>query len=78
MKVLKPTMLAGVPRVFDKIYEAIVAKAESKLLGKVIFKKAYKDREKSINKGKTPRGILNDFVFKKAKKKNLGGILESF
>jgi len=75
MQALKPTMLAGVPRVFDKIYESINTKVESKVVGKVLFKMAYKGREKSIDKGKGIKGgILDDMVFKKAKKKFGGHI----
>eukprot|EP01129_Flabellula_baltica_P016886 TRINITY_DN9190_c0_g1_i1.p1 TRINITY_DN9190_c0_g1~~TRINITY_DN9190_c0_g1_i1.p1 ORF type:complete len:729 (+),score=164.84 TRINITY_DN9190_c0_g1_i1:52-2238(+) len=69
----KPSILAGVPRVFDRIYEGINARVESAGgIGKLIFKSAYKDREKAKAKGKRSKSLFDSIAFKKAKKA-LGG-----
>uniref|UniRef100_A0A6B2KZ53 AMP-dependent synthetase/ligase domain-containing protein n=1 Tax=Arcella intermedia TaxID=1963864 RepID=A0A6B2KZ53_9EUKA len=71
---LKPSLLAGVPRVFDKIYENIMTTVESgSALTKTLFKKAVSAKEKKIEEGEdTP--IWNSIVFSKIKKK-VGGKL---
>jgi len=69
---LRPTILAGVPRVFDKIHDGILQKIDEKGgLSKRMFDKAVAAKESSLAKGHdTP--VYNTLVFAKAKKK-LGG-----
>jgi len=74
LQALKPTLFAGVPRVFDKFHETIVAKVESSTIKKAIFKKAFRDRQKSMKQGRNTGGIYDNVAFKKAKKKFGGRI----
>lgn len=70
---LRPTILAGVPRVFDKIYESINAKVEGAGgLKRALFNSAFKSREKLRVQGKKDNSLLGSVAFKKAKNK-LGG-----
>eukprot|EP01130_Rhizamoeba_saxonica_P008300 TRINITY_DN335_c0_g1_i1.p1 TRINITY_DN335_c0_g1~~TRINITY_DN335_c0_g1_i1.p1 ORF type:complete len:790 (-),score=224.46 TRINITY_DN335_c0_g1_i1:696-3065(-) len=68
----KPTVIAGVPRVFDKIYDGILAKVQSGKVSNYLFNKAYKKGEKAAAKGKTGHSFLEKKVFGKAQKR-IGG-----
>ncbi|KAJ3432282.1 long-chain-fatty-acid--coa ligase [Anaeramoeba flamelloides] len=69
---LKPTVMAGVPRVFSRIYDRVLATVEKKGgISKWMFNKGYKSKSKNLTKNKNST-FWNSIVFKKIKKK-LGG-----
>lgn len=70
---LKPTVIPGVPRVYERIYNAITAKVAAKSgLAQKIFNKAYVTSAKALRNGKKPSVFWEKLVFSNIKK-NLGG-----
>ena len=70
---LKPTVVPGVPRVFEKIYATITARIASKSgLAQKLFNKAFFASSKAMRSGKKPPVVWEKLVFSKIKK-NLGG-----
>lgn len=76
IKILKPTCICGVPKIFQRIYDAIINKVNSlSPLMKKIFDQAIKIKMKDyINTGMYKNILLDLLVFKEARK-NLGGRL---
>ncbi|ESU41837.1 Long-chain-fatty-acid--CoA ligase [Giardia duodenalis] len=77
IKLAKPTILLAVPRVLQKIYNAVMTKVEASLVKKVVFRLACKVKEYTedswIKTGTLP--WLDNIVFKDIKAA-LGGHLE--
>lgn len=48
---LRPTIFAGVPRVFDRIYAGVMAKMDESFLKKFLFNWGYHRKLDGINKG---------------------------
>jgi long-chain acyl-CoA synthetase len=70
---LKPTIVPGVPRVYEKIYASITAKIAAKSgLAQKLFNKAFFASAKAMRNGKKPPMVWEKLVFSKIKK-NLGG-----
>ncbi|KAJ3432769.1 long-chain-fatty-acid--coa ligase [Anaeramoeba flamelloides] len=69
---LQPTLMAGVPRVFSRIYDRVLATIEKKGgISKWMFNKGFKSKSKKLTKNKDS-AFWNSLVFKKTKKR-LGG-----
>lgn len=74
IEVLKPTVLAGVPRVFDRIYAAINdTVSKSGALKKMLFNKGYRAKKALLSKGSDSK-LWNALVFSKTKNR-MGGRL---
>jgi long-chain acyl-CoA synthetase len=59
----KPTFFAGVPRIFDTIKKAVLAKLPASGLKRVVFDRAFEDRKAAMEAGmETP--YYNESVFK--------------
>jgi hypothetical protein len=70
---LKPTIVPGVPRVYEKIYANITARIATKSgLAQKLFNKAFVASSKAMRNGKKPPVMWEKLVFSKIKK-NLGG-----
>ena len=70
---LKPTIVPGVPRVYEKIYANITARIATKSgLAQKMFNKAFVASAKAMRNGKKPPVMWEKLVFSKIKK-NLGG-----
>tara|TARA_R110002050_G_scaffold267060_1_gene408518 strand:+ start:931 stop:1257 length:327 start_codon:yes stop_codon:yes gene_type:complete len=64
---LRPTLFAGVPKVFDRFKSNIEnGLSQTKGLKGFLVKKGLKSRQKELEKGKIPTGW--NFVFKNCKK----------
>ncbi|KAK2953070.1 putative Long chain acyl-CoA synthetase 7, peroxisomal [Blattamonas nauphoetae] len=71
---LRPTIMAGVPRVFSKTYGKIAGQIEKKgFLARMAFKVAYRTKLKALNEGK-PAPLSDRLVFRQIQEK-LGGRL---
>ncbi len=70
---LKPTIVPGVPRVYEKIYASITARIAAKSgLAQKMFNKAFVTSQKAMRNGKKAPLVWEKLVFSKIKK-NLGG-----
>lgn len=71
---LKPTLFTGVPRVFDRVYQAVHEKVrnEKSSLKKSLFGHAYESRKADIKKSGNDSSVWNYIVFSKTKE-SLGG-----
>ncbi|KAK6139061.1 hypothetical protein DH2020_027184 [Rehmannia glutinosa] len=73
MAVLKPTVFASVPRLYNRIYAGIINAAKtSGVLRQRLFNAAYKAKKQSILNGKKSSPMWDRLVFNKIKEK-LGG-----
>lgn len=73
MKMLKPTLLILVPRLMNRIYNAVMAEVRKNRFKSALFRKALTIKEKQINSFIYKRNTLMDkIVFKKFRQK-LGG-----
>ena len=74
MQILKPTALCGVPKIFQRIYDAINAKVEIlSPLKKRIFKQAMKIKMKDyINTGMYKNILLDNLVFNEVRRSTGG------
>eukprot|EP00252_Welwitschia_mirabilis_P011399 TRINITY_DN25636_c0_g1_i2.p1 TRINITY_DN25636_c0_g1~~TRINITY_DN25636_c0_g1_i2.p1 ORF type:complete len:690 (-),score=117.03 TRINITY_DN25636_c0_g1_i2:330-2399(-) len=71
--VLRPTVFAGVPRVFNRIYSGILnAISTSGRLREMLFNTAFNAKRKAIACGKVPSPVWDKLVFNKIKAR-LGG-----
>lgn len=72
---LKPTVMTGVPRVFNRIHSRIIDTIESGgFIKRALFSRAYKSKKEALMKGKKPSGFWEKIVFSKIKAR-LGGRL---
>eukprot|EP01125_Pyxidicula_operculata_P016570 TRINITY_DN5718_c0_g1_i2.p1 TRINITY_DN5718_c0_g1~~TRINITY_DN5718_c0_g1_i2.p1 ORF type:complete len:861 (-),score=179.38 TRINITY_DN5718_c0_g1_i2:192-2474(-) len=74
---LRPTILVGVPRVFDKMHQGITNQvSQGSNFTKWMFKTAYKDKEKKLEHGfhGDKKSVWDSIVFQKVKEK-VGGKL---
>lgn len=77
---LKPTILVGVPRVFDRIYQNIMATVDSSFFKKFFFHRAYEAKKKGITQhvlfedAEKSTPFYNRFVFNSIKNKFGGHI----
>ena len=73
--ILKPTLLAGVPRVFERIYTSALSNIQtSGMIKKMIFNMAYKKKKAAITSGSAvfeeaekSTSFYNKLVFSKMK-----------
>ena len=74
IQILKPTALCAVPRIFQRIYDAIMKNVNSKpLIVRKIFKKAIEIKMKDYEESGIYKNILFDNLIFKEVKKSLGG-----
>lgn len=70
---LKPTIFASVPRLYNRIYDRIIATVKSSGgLREYLFNVAYNAKKHALEKGKTPSPVWDRLVFNKIKAR-LGG-----
>ena len=75
IQALRPTVMAGVPRVFDRLQMGIRAAVAAKGgMSAKIFNRAVQSSTKNLDKGKKATSTLSGIAFKNVKKK-LGGRL---
>ena len=75
-QILRPTALCAVPRIFQRIYDAIISKVESKPpIVRRIFEKALKIKMKDYEETGMYKNILLDNLVFKEVRKTLGGRL---
>ncbi|KAJ4771909.1 Long-chain acyl-CoA synthetase 6 [Rhynchospora pubera] len=73
LAVLRPTVFASVPRLYNKIYAGIInAVKQSGGLKEKLFNAAFNSKRRALLNGKTPSPIWDKLVFNKIKEK-LGG-----
>ena len=73
LAILKPTIMAGVPRVFDKVYTAVMEKlADQGILKRALFNAAYAVQEQLVTHHGHRLKLLDKLVFDHIKEK-LGG-----
>ncbi|GLJ14196.1 hypothetical protein SUGI_0227800 [Cryptomeria japonica] len=73
LAVLRPTVFASVPRLYNKIYSGILNSVRmSGSIKERLFNVAFNAKKQAIMKGKAPSGIWDKLVFNKIKAK-LGG-----
>lgn len=78
MLLFKPTLMIGVPRLYETVLDKVKLKImESSHLKQTLFNKAVEEKEKYLNGGKKNilLGVLDHLVFEKIRKKT-GGCLE--
>ena len=76
IQILKPTALCAVPRIFQRIYDAIIKKVDSQpLIVRKIFQKAIKMKIKDYLETGMYRNILFDNLIFKEVRKTFGGRL---
>jgi long-chain acyl-CoA synthetase len=76
IQILKPTALCAVPRIFQRIYDAIIKKVDSQsLIIRKIFQKAIKMKIKDYLETGMYRNILFDNLIFKEVRKSFGGRL---
>jgi len=75
---LKPTVVVGAPRVYQKIYDRVMhAVNHSGRIKKILFKTAYEAKRRAISEGQTTP-IWDYLVFNKLKQQIFGGRVEIF
>eukprot|EP00850_Spirogloea_muscicola_P009547 SM000054S18033 [mRNA] locus=s54:25048:31844:+ [translate_table: standard] len=73
LEVLKPTFFASVPRLYNRIYDRILATVKSSGgLKEYLFNVAYNAKKSALEKGRTPSPVWDRLVFNKIKAR-LGG-----
>lgn len=70
---LKPTVMTGVPRVFNRVYTRVLDTIEeSGFIKRKLFSMAFNSKKSALTKRKKPSGIWESLVFSKLKAR-LGG-----
>lgn len=70
---LRPTVFAGVPRVYSRIYDRVMqAVAEGSFMKRMLFEKAYATQAENIEAGRPRSGFWDSLVFSKTAQR-LGG-----
>ncbi len=75
IKDIRPTIILAVPRLFEKMYDQILMKAEANILSKILFRYAIYVRTK--NRNRVLVDAFDKLVFSKIRK-NLGGEIRFF
>ncbi|CAI7778685.1 unnamed protein product [Closterium sp. NIES-53] len=73
LEVLRPTVFASVPRLYNRIYDRILATVRSSGgIREYLFNIAYSAKKSALEKGKAPSAVWDRLVFNKVKAR-LGG-----
>lgn len=77
MPALKPTIMAGVPRVFSRIYDKIMQSLDQKgTLARTLFRAGFAANQRAMRNGK--RSSLFDFILFNKMQAVLGGKVKIF
>ena len=76
VEILQPTTLAGVPRLFQKIYDKVNTEVQrANFLRRSLYNRALKSKMNAIKNDEEPNSMWESLVFNKIKQK-FGGNLE--